>query len=589
MKTTKKRMFTALCGLGMAASILAACGNETSEPAGTGNGDTGGAADATPAPELTGSRIVPEGETLTLRFYNADGAMNPATGQSVVMEEITRRTGIELEVITPMAGHDETTDVPLFISQGNVPDLIFANTATGMLIEHNAIIDLEPFIMSEAGADIRALYGPMLGRLRHSSEDPRIFHAGTTFVDYERLTTSGTAQVQMSVMRYAGFPEISTLDELEELIANYMESHPEINGQPTIGLTLIGSNWRWGITVGNPSKFTSGVTDDGGWAVDETGAATLNWLRPEAREHMRWLNRMNDRGLLDEEWLTQTEDQYFEKIATGRALAVMDQNWSIGSSQAALRDAGLRDGGESHWRMMMPVPVMLEADMVPQVTRPTGWRSMTGVAVSATSEHQEEALRFLNWMASEEAQILMNWGIEGVHYFYDENGVRTFYPEMAEIRDTDNETWQRVFGIGNYVHPFPQLGNTTLDSTGNPITPNTRENHMRTLTDAQRETLAAYGVETFIDLFPSFPPGSEIPHGEAWTIDHGQGTEFDILMSTINPFAEEQVSQMIMVSPDEFDALWDNFVATLLDMGAERAGELKTEYVRDRLNLWSQN
>lgn len=585
---TKKRMFTALCGFGVAASILAACGNVTEEaPAATGNGNGAATDTAVEAPALTGSRIVPEGETLRLTFYNADGAMNPAGGQSAVMEEITRRTGIELEVITPMAGNDEYTDIPLFITQGNVPDLIFANTVTGMLIEHEAIVDLAPFIMSDAGADIRALYGPMVGRLRHSNEDPRIFTAGTTFVDYERMTTSGTAQVQMSVMRHAGFPEITTLAELEEIIADYIEANPEINGQPTIGLTLIGSNWRWGITVGNPSKFATGVTDDGGWAVDETGQATLNWLRPETKEYFRWLNGMNHRGLLDEEWLTQTEDQYFEKISTGRALAVMDQNWSIGSSQAALRDAGLQDDGDSHWRMMMPVPVMLTDDMVPQVTRPTGWRAMAGIGVSATSEHQAEAKAFLNWMASEEAQILMNWGIEGVHYFYDENGVRTFYPEMAEIRDTDSDTWQRVFGIGNYVHPFPQLGNTTLDSTGNPITPNDRTNHLRNLTDAQRETLDAFGVEMFIDKFPTFPAGSEIPHGEAWTINTGSGTEFDILMGQIDPFAQEQVSRMIMVNPDEFDALWDAFVDTLVDMGAERAGELFTEYVRDRIELWS--
>ena len=30
-----------------------------------------------------------------------------------------------------------------------------------------------------------------------------------------------------------------------------------------------------------------------------------------------------------------------------------------------------------------------------------------------SSEHPEEAFDFLDWMASEEAQILTNWGIEG--------------------------------------------------------------------------------------------------------------------------------------------------------------------------------
>ena len=583
----KHRMFTALCGFAVTASILAACGNAANDPAPAPQNANGGEATEAPLEGLS-TRIVPEGETLVLRFYNADGAMNPASGQSDIMAEITRRTGIELEIITPIGGHDQYTDVPLMISSGDIPDLIFANTATGMLIEHNAIIDLEPLIMSDYGANFRALYGNMLNRLRHSNEDPRIFHAGTTFVDYERITTSGTAQIQMAVMRELGFPEINTLQDLEEAIATYMELNPTINGQPTIGLSLIGSNWRWGITVGNPSKFTSGITDDGGWVIDfETGEATLNWLRPETKEYFRWLNGMNHRGLLDPEWATQTEDTYFEKIATGRTLAVMDQNWSIGSSQAALRDAGLHDGGESHWRMMMPVPAMLEEGMTPQVTRPTGYRGMVGIAISASSSHQTEAFRFIDFIASEEGQLLLNWGIEGVHYFY-EDGVRTFYPEMAEIRDTDSDTWQRVFGIGNYVHPFPQLGNMTIDSTGNPITPNTREDHMRNLTDAQRETLEAYGVELFIDLFPTFNESYTIPHGEAWTINTGSGTELDIIMGRISGFANEQITQSVLVNPADFDAHWDAFIAEIIDMGAHRAGELYTVYVQSRHALWAE-
>ena len=76
-------------------------------------------------------------------------------------------------------------------------------------------------------------------------------------------------------------------------------------------------------------------------------------------------------------------------------------------------------------------------------------------------------------MASDEAQVLVNWGIEGVNYQVV-NGKRVIPPEEF-ARRTNDPNYIRETGVGLYVYPFPQRGDGQLDPTGNPYTPTTKD------------------------------------------------------------------------------------------------------------------
>ena len=49
-----------------------------------------------------------------------------------------------------------------------------------------------------------------------------------------------------------------------------------------------------------------------------------------------------------------------------------------------------------------------------------GW----GTGISIDCKDPVRAIKFLDFLASDEGQILNNWGIEGKHYYYDDEGVR---------------------------------------------------------------------------------------------------------------------------------------------------------------------
>jgi len=560
----KRNIFLMLLVAAFTLLVITACGD--------GNGGAGGD---------DGDDVV------TLRFFNADGSAN-ANWDNAVAEEITRQTGVRLELSAPMEG-DETQDIALMVASGDFPDLIFAKGSLDILVDAGAVLRLDDLI-EERGDNIRALYGDLLGRLRQTYDNPHIYHVGLDPVNAGVFETAGTAQIQMDVMRYLGFPEINTLDEFADALRTYRDSHPEIDGQETIPLMLLGSDWRWLITVGNPAGFTLGFQDDGEWIIDEeTGEAMLKYLYPGFREYFRWLNDLHNEGLIYVSSFTQTHEDYLGHLSSGRVLGILDQNWSIGQAQTVLRDVEveIEEGVfEAGWRQFMPIGPTLNADTVPvAATRVSGFMGGMGISIAADSPHADLAFDFLNWFASEEAQILTNWGIEGVHWEFNAAGEREFLPDVAEDRH-GNPEFSYDTGVGGYVYPFPAWGNASLDSAGQPISPDNFDQMIADFTDAQRTTLAAYGATVFVDLFPH-PDELGIPrHGQAWTLPIPTGSQLHLITGQAESFTQQYITQAILVAREDFDAAWDHVMQGLADLNIDVANEEMTQIVIERLAVW---
>ena len=178
---------------------------------------------------------------ITLTFFNCD--LNEDWDfTDDVAKKITELTGVTLEITHPVAGDAQA--IPLMIASGEYPDLIYAKGDTGKLIDAGAIIKLDDMI-EEKGDNLKALYGDQLDRLRASADDPSIYTVGTYGVSAEVYEPGGTLQVQHDVLKDAGYPEINTIYEYEELIKNYIAENPTTeDGQQRIGLSLMASDWR---------------------------------------------------------------------------------------------------------------------------------------------------------------------------------------------------------------------------------------------------------------------------------------------------------------------------------------------------------
>ncbi|SER51471.1 putative aldouronate transport system substrate-binding protein [Gracilibacillus ureilyticus] len=542
--------------------VLAACSDSE-----TGQGDDQSDKKEEPSAE----------DPITLSFFSADGTEKEFNDP--VAQKITEETGIKLELDYPVGGNDEA--IPLMIASGDYPDLIFAKGDIGKLIEAGGVIKLDDLI-EEKGENLKAMYGDQINRLRNSIEDPSIYTVGTYGVENAYWETSGTFQIQLDVLRELGYPEIKTLEDFEAALTEYYEKYPEIDGQKTIPLSLLGSDWRWLITVGDPAGFAAGLAGDGQWAVDdETGEATYKFLLPELKEYFKWLNGLNAKGLLDPESFTQTYDTYISKLSSGRVLSVADQNWDFADADKAL----VADGKE--WRTYAPLPVTLGEGYKSQSLKNYGFSGGWGIAISSTSEYQEEAFEFLDWMASEEAQILVNWGIEGENYDIVD-GKRVMQEDDRERMNNDKD-YSKETGVGYYIYPFPQWGNGAVDSTGQPITPNSEEQIIENFNTAEKEVLEEYEMENWIDCFPSTEELGISKHGQAFNYTIPAGSDLQIIQQKADDLTEQRITQAILGDPADFDKAWDDMIAELEAMNISKANEEMTKMVQDTMELWGTN
>lgn len=528
-----------------------------------------------------GSSSGDETAPVTFTFFGADANPNWSNMQDDVGKEITKQTGVTLNAEFAMS--DPSQRLALIAASGDYPDLISPKGDLDKLIDAGAMLDLTDLI-DEHAPNLKKLFGDEMKRLRYSNDDPSIYVIPTySAIDGVNFVAGGGFQLQHRAVKEAGYPEIKTLQDYENVIRNYLEKHPtDENGNPNIGMTLNADDWHIQITVTNPAAETTGKSGDGEYYIDpETYEASYHFRTEGEKEYFQWLNHMYNTGLLDKESFVQKNDQYLSKVASGRVIGLTDVDWGYADGEKALKAAGKNDQTYGHYS------VMLSDQYKDNRYQSTGFMAGWGVGITVDCEDPVRAIKFLDYLASDEAQVLNNWGIEGKHYEV-KDGTRVVPAEVQERIVNDNIAFSRESGIGFYTNLGAHYGDGVKDSTGNYYTKNFPEQIVENYTDADKETLKAYGATTWMDLFPNEKEFPSKPWGAVWNISVPSEDEVNIISSKVKDITWKQIPQAIMAKPEEFEAIWNDYQQMLIDAGVEKMEQGFTKYVQDRVKLWNE-
>ncbi|MGG4479520.1 ABC transporter substrate-binding protein [Paenibacillus illinoisensis] len=528
-----------------------------------------------------GSSSGDETAPVTFTFFGADANANWSNMQDEVGKEITKQTGVTLNAEFAMS--DPSQRLALIAASGDYPDLISPKGDLDKLIDAGAMLDLTDLI-EEHAPNLKKLFGDEMKRLRYSNDDPSIYVIPTySAIDGVNFVAGGGFQLQHRAVKEAGYPEIKTLQDYENVIRNYLEKHPtDENGNPNIGMTLNADDWHIQITVTNQAAETTGKSGDGEYYIDpETYEASYHFRTEGEKEYFQWLNHMYNTGLLDKESFVQKNDQYLSKVASGRVIGLTDVDWGYADGEKALKAAGKNDQTYGHYS------VMLSDQYKDNRYQSTGFMAGWGVGITVDCEDPVRAIKFLDYLASEEAQVLNNWGIEGKHYEV-KDGTRVVPAEVQERIVNDNIAFSRESGIGFYTNLGAHYGDGVKDSTGNYYTKNFPEQIVENYTDADKETLQAYSATTWMDLFPNEKEFPSKPWGAVWNISVPSEDEINIISSKVKDITWKQIPQAIMAKPEEFEAIWNDYQQMLIDAGVEKMEQGFTKYVQDRVKLWNE-
>ena len=567
----KRKVVSLMLVSAMVAGMLAGCGSDSGSSKGGSSTETGSAAEASSSGETADD--ADDKSPITFEYFNADG--KNGNWDNPVAKAITEATGVTLDVSYPVASQgDAKEDVALMIANDEYPDMIYAKGSATDLYQAGALIDMTDLI-EKYGPNIKKMYGAELEKLKWSQDDPGIYQLSYAGVNQKTLTTGGSCQIQWAALKENDYKYPKTLDEYEKMIKSYLAAHPKTeDGLDMIGITMSASDWHWMITLGNPAGLIADASPDNGqWIIDDEYNVHYKHVTDEEKEDFKWLCRMYNEGILDPNFATQTDDDYIAKVASGRVVAITDAEWHYSQCEATLVADGKVD------QTYVGLPVTLREDQVEKALLYQGTTVGWGIGITKSCEDPVRAIKFLDYLCSDEGQILSHWGIEGENYFLDDDG-QPYRTDEEVAKAQSDPDYAKNTGIDNYTG-FPIYGTGSYSEDGFPYTPTTKESVIANYNTAEKEGCEAMGFEMLTDMFAQPEEFDLLPYSALWAYQQPQ--ELAEKQTILDEIAWPGLVKCVTGTEDEFDGNWESMVQELTDNGLADAEEAMTEFLATKL------
>lgn len=466
-----------------------------------------------------------------------------------IQNRIAEITSVRCQEIW-LVGQTADEAIASYIASGEYPDFISGGSSlyeVGALIPIDEYWDDYPNIrnyMSDSDWDrLRQDDGhiywiPPFGVVK--GESAEVVHDGEAF------------WIQTRVLKWAGYPEINTVEEYFALIEAYMQANPTMeNGEANIPFTILCDDWRY-FCLENPPQFLDGYPNDGSCIVDPDTQSVVDYnITPTAKRYFQILNSAYHDGLIDPESFTQTYSEYLEKLASGRVLGMVDQWWQfsydVNDSLEEMTELGCG---------YVPLPITIEEGIENQwhVKRGNENDIATGLAITTSCEDVQGALQFVNDLLDEEVMKLRFWGVEGVDYEVDENGL--FY-RTEEQRINSRKIDYRTSHFCYYSY-FPRWEGILPDGI-NSFSPEYQpEEFLVALSSDIKECLEAYGCKTYVDMLGSNDqPGPWYPmysYSDTLTMQDEAGR----VWNEMTEVKQEYLPMVVMT--DDFESMWAEYM-----------------------------
>ena len=557
---TAKKSIALLIALAMAVAMLAGCSSGTptdaNDPASAGDGSAA----------ATGDERTPATFSL-LQMAAATSTVDPWI-DTPVGQYLQEKTNVELE-IEFLVGSDVRQKASLLIAAGEYPDLLTTSDASGDLKAAGAFVPLNDYIANST--NIKNCYTESQIKLM-TQEDGNIYWFGNHASENAVYPTAGY-YLNMDLLAQAGYPQVTTFEQWQQLIIDYVEANPTYKGQSTIGITEPTEAWRASAVQYGGSRFLAGYPNDGLTVIDQdTLEAKVVMTQDFQKEFCRMLNKMWNLGIADPEMFMQTDEQLQSKIGSGRVAGMYDQRSMISVGLDALE-------ANDPSRMLVAFPVTFEGVETERYRGARTFQPGFGIGISVTCEDPDRAFQFLDDLASEECQTVLRWGIEGTDWSYGEDGSLTKTADQwAQYNDVYYKQEQGIEQMGWFyfwpgLEAFPESGTIASPS-------NTPEYAQQAYEDYELEFLSHYDAQTFCDWFD---PSYDAEYEPGWSIRQRIDTSDPrkIAGETALTITLEYVPKLAQCAPEDFDAVWDEFVGKLADLPLAEYEQLVTQMAQE--------
>mgnify|MGYP004565467049 CR=1 FL=1 len=456
---------------------------------------------------------------------------------NVIQNIIAEKIGAECIEIRET---DDANAIDKMILSEKYPDFIYGASHTARLIDSGAFIPIDEYW--DKYDNIKNYFTPEeWNKIR--SDDGHIYYIPSFskcyMHDTDTIHSDEAFWIQVRVLKWAGYPEINTLDEYFDLIERYLEANPE-----NIGYEILTDGYFY-FGFENPPQFLDGYPNDGSCIVDAENLVAIDYnTTPTAEKWFRKLNEEYHKGIIDSDSFVMNKQQYLDKISKGNVLGMTDQFWNFSSAAASLPDECqyiplgivIEDGIEEHYHSQVALDVS------------------QGIGISVSCDDVDGALKFINDLLEPEILNLRFWGIEGTDYSKDENGV--FYLTDEQRDRLYNDEIQRTEKCRYSYFPFYKgMNQDGINAYSPQYQP---AEFYKGLSDIMKECFDAYGVKTFVELLNQ--AGENPPWYPMWSYTNTftSDTPYGKAKEDMDNVKHEYLPVVVMSS--DFDSAWAEYM-----------------------------
>ncbi|MDO4292889.1 MAG: extracellular solute-binding protein [Eubacteriales bacterium] len=472
---------------------------------------------------------------------------------SPLMDAITEKTGLALKLEQPPT--DADTKVGLMIASGDLPDMISLTDADTIkqLIQSGKVWQIEEFLqtydpeshlLTDFPEDIKEAvvykYGGWYSLPSHlESEDMRQVYPLTQQAYLDNVTKGHNSSIMFNktIMDALGITQedVQTEEGFYAACEKVKNSGYTVDGQPVLPVVLHANLWI-NSSLDGIIRETFGVAP-----VDEEGAYRHLEMAPGYKNALKFVNNLIQDGYLDVNVLTLDEAALKTYVEGGRVFC-----WIGNPAQSSKKE---------QIPFVSYGPILASNGAKPvagiNLSAGSGWIQ---TFISKDCENPEQIAKMLSFATSREGLTLNEYGVEGVDFNFDENGVAVRTEEGQKRYEDDYAKNITLWPFANTDYAWstqaaPEEG-----------------------TDAaafnQVSTAMGKYEDTYIynsDLI-SFTSGNVIE----------PSSDLGIKLSQVDNYLESQKAKIVSASTDEaFETEYQNMIDTLNSYSIE---EIDAEY-----------
>ncbi|MEK3720440.1 extracellular solute-binding protein [Paenibacillus sp. FSL H8-0034] len=384
---SKKKIMLMSC---LCITLLGAAACSSNQGGKQANGNTPAAAGG----EKAGGKLL--AEPITFKVMTVDSSPQ-IVKDAPVFKHIFDKTNVKIELEpVPSANYDQKAQT--LIATNNLPDITripngkpYFNEAAknGMFLPISDYLDYAPNIKRLMKENKEIGKGEVNGKLY-----------GFPLLGQWKLQLAQAPMIRMDLLKEQNLEVPKTFDDLYKVLKKLKEAYPDkIPFTNREGAANLLTSMGFGMGSGFKIYYDPNV---------EGGKYVYGPSRPEFKAPLEYLNKLYKEKLLDPDYAVNTVDNMKEKLSSGRALFYYDNNSFGDQFNASLKPVSPKAQFE------LLLPLKNDLGQTRNLMYKKDW--LHHFTINAKIKNPQAAVKFLDWMYSDEGTLITNYGIEGEHF-----------------------------------------------------------------------------------------------------------------------------------------------------------------------------